>query len=131
MFARMSPLFGNREEKAAQKDAARVEIERLCGLSVASLAVEIMPAFGPDGVRHADRGLASFQVANWLVKSYQRRGGIWKQLLDPVSASVLLLERAGLVQMISGEPGGHSVKPTQLGQTALAEGSVERHLAPA
>ena len=127
----LSPLFGKREEKAAQKEAARAEIERLCALPVADLAVEIMPAFGPEGVRGADhRGVASFQIANWLVASYPGRAGIWKQLVYPVSEAIQRLEHAELVERTTpGQPGsGDTVKLTRLGQTALSEDSVRRHL---
>jgi hypothetical protein len=100
-------------------------------LAVTDLAVEIMPAFGADGVRGADRrGLASFQIANWLVASYPGRAGIWEQLVDPVSEGVHRLEHAGLAERTTpGQPGsGQTVKLTRLGQTALSEGSVRQHL---
>ena len=131
-WARVSPLFGKRGEKAAQREAARAEIERLASLPAADLAVEIMPAFGPNGVRGADRrGLASFQIANWLVASFPGRAGIWEQLVDPVSEAIQRLEHAGLVQRTTpGQPGsGDTVMLTRLGHTALSEGSARRHLA--
>jgi hypothetical protein len=46
----MSPLFGNKgnkEEKAAQQAAASAEIERLCALPVADLAVDILATVNP------------------------------------------------------------------------------------
>jgi hypothetical protein len=42
-------LFGNREEKAAQEEAARAEAERLQSLTAVEFAAVLMPAFGPDG----------------------------------------------------------------------------------
>jgi hypothetical protein len=127
----MSPLLRRRGEKGAEREAARAEIERLAALPVTDLAVEIMPAFGPDGVRGADRrGLASFQIANWLVATYSGRAGIWERLVDPVGEGIQRLEHAGLVERTTpGQPGsGDTVKLTRLGQTALSEGSVRQQL---
>jgi hypothetical protein len=45
----MSPLFGNKAEKAAAEAAAQTEVDRLSALPVADLAVELMSAFGAGG----------------------------------------------------------------------------------
>jgi hypothetical protein len=42
-------LFGNKDEKAAEEAAGAAEVASLEALSTDELAVELMPAFGPDG----------------------------------------------------------------------------------
>jgi hypothetical protein len=124
----MSPLFGNKEEKAAQQAAAIAEIERLCGLPVADLAAEILPAWGPNGARRLlGNSPGSLQIVAWLVADYPRKPSI-KPLLEPVKEAIQALEHAGLLlRKIIGD-GGSTVDLTRLGETALAEGTVRQHL---
>jgi hypothetical protein len=125
----VSPLFGKSEEKAAQEAAAEAEVERLNALPVATLAAEIMPAFGPDGPRSAGgRGINILQVANWLIASYPRGTKYLQQLQTPVREGVQALEHAGLVQRWGPASAGSRLSATRLGETALAEGDVLRHL---
>jgi len=127
----MSPLFGNKQEKAAQKAAASAEIERLIALPAPDLAVELMPVFGPDGPP-ADRGnpgLHLLQILPWLVRSEPRASNFMSKLQQPVREGLELLENAGLV-MNAGQGKTKSTYrcATKLGETALSEGTVRQHL---
>ena len=55
-------LFGNKVEKRAEEAAAQEAVDRLVGLPVADLAVEILPAFGPDGPGKGTRSKGVFQI---------------------------------------------------------------------
>lgn len=125
----MSPLFGNKQEKAEQEAAASAEFERLTTLPARELAATILPAWGPDGVhRSKGGGVGSVQVANWLLAPNPRRGKYLQRLLAPVDAATQALEQAGLLVRTNLSIGGSQVDLSSQGQTALAEGSVERYL---
>ncbi len=124
----MSPLFGNKEDKAAQQTAAAVEIERLCGLPVAELATEILPAWGAEGARRVmGNSPGTLQVMQWLTDGYRRRPSI-KPLLVPVQEAIQALENAGLLRRAIHSNGGSSVDITHLGEAALSDGTVREHL---
>jgi hypothetical protein len=126
----VSPLFGNRDEKAAQDAAVTAEIERLSSLPVADFAVEMMPAFGADGPRVPGGGLGILQVMTWLMSSYPRGNKGLSRLLPAGREAVQALENAGLVQVLQRGSDGSvgRLSATRLGQEALADGSVGRYL---
>jgi hypothetical protein len=95
----VSPLFGNKEKKAAEEEAARAEFERLMALPVTALAVEIMPAFGPDGPRPSGgKGINILQVLSYMTRGTPRLTKYGQQLMDPLREGVQLLEQSGLLQ---------------------------------
>jgi hypothetical protein len=61
-------LFGNKVEKQAKEAAAREEVDRLLGLPVADLAIEILPAFGPEGPGKGTRSIGVFQIGQFLLR---------------------------------------------------------------
>jgi hypothetical protein len=126
----VSPLFGNREDKAAQDAAALAEIERLSSLPAADLAAEMMPAFGPDGPRVPGGGLGILQVMTWLMSSYPRGNKGLSRLLPAAREGVQVLENAGLVQVLQRGSDGSvgRLTVTRLGEQALTEDSVHRYL---
>jgi len=120
-------LFGNKEEKVAQDQAAKAEADRLQALPATQLAEAVMPAFGPEGARPGNE-INILQVMSWLMSSYPRGTKYLTQLRDPTWEAIQALENAGLViQMGSGGQGGR-LKATSLGETALAEGTVAENL---
>jgi hypothetical protein len=120
-------LFGNKEEKVAQKQAAETEAGRLQSLPVAELAEAVMPAFGPEGARPGSE-INILQVLSWLMRSYSGGTKYLTQLRQPTREAIQALENAGLViQMGPGGPGAR-LKATSLGDTALAEGTVAKYL---
>ena len=120
-------LFGNKEEKVAQDQAAKAEADRLQALPATQLAEAVMPAFGPEGARPGNE-INILQVMSWLMSSYPRGTKYLTQLRDPTWEAIQALENAGLViQMGSGGQGGR-LKATSLGETAFAEGTVAENL---
>jgi hypothetical protein len=132
----VSPLFRKSEEKAAREAAGQAEFERVIALPVADLAGDLMPAFGPDGLhalheRDSDSpgsGINLFQLARWLGTTYCPSGGTYaRELMEPVRQGLQRLENAALVLGTEGHQATWGV--TRLGQTALADGTVQDHLA--
>ena len=127
----MSPLFGKSEEKKAEEAAAQAEVERINALPVAELARELMPAFGPDGAR-AGKEINSLQASTWLLRSHPRGGSHLRELHKAVCEGIECLERAGLVEVLGGKRGsvatGAHLRASRLGETALAENSLDQHL---
>jgi hypothetical protein len=123
-------LFGNKEEKAEQEAAGAAEVERLNALSGDQLAVELMPAFGPDGARSKGRaGSNAMAVIQWLVADHPRHPSL-RPLADSVPPALQRLAAAGLLKA-SGSGIGSGVDSyslTPLGEEALAESSVAQHL---
>jgi hypothetical protein len=127
----LSPLFRKSEEKAAREEAGRVEFERLMALPMPDLARELMPAFGPDGPhgRGPDGGINILQLLGWVSTSHFPGGVSYqRKLMEPVREGVQALERAGLV-LSTRRQQGTWMAATRLGQTALADGTVQDHLA--
>jgi hypothetical protein len=127
----MSPLFGNKAEKAAQKAAASAEFERLNALPGPDLAVEVMPAFGPDGPKAArgTAGLQIIQVLTWLVRSEPRGMEYMSKLQQPAREAIQLLINAGLIANAGpGKTKSTYWCATRQGETALAEGTVRKYL---
>jgi hypothetical protein len=126
----VSPFFGNKEKKVEQQAAGSAEVERLCALQVAEMAVELMPAFGIDGARSkGSEGTPPMQIVQWLMSSYPYHPSL-KPLVAAVLAGLQALETAGLLgRRISGDgSGAMRFYLTPVGETALADGSVHQHL---
>ena len=125
----MSPLFQKNQEKAAGEAAAFAELERLKGLAPDELALEILPALGPDGPR-GSRFVQVQDICKWLMRS--RRVGLKAspmQLLAVVREALQRLEHADLVW--STQSDGPSLwKLTRLGEQALSGGTAAQHLGP-
>lgn len=123
-------LFGNKEEKAAKKEAARAESDRLVALPVADLAVEIMPAFGPDGIQAGSgHRQGAVEVAKWLLSDFDGSVKYSQPVLGPSIEGLKALERAGLLESRNfGSGNAATYHATRLGETALAEGSVKQQL---
>jgi hypothetical protein len=121
-------LFGNRDEKAAKGAAAQAETDRLVGLSAADLAIEVLPALGPEGI-NAGSGhrQGPVEVTNWLLAPFSKSVKYRQPVLGPVIEGLQVLEHAGLVERRSFG-GGSTYHATRLGETALAEGSVRSYL---
>lgn len=95
----MSRLFGKSEEKVAREEAGRAEFERLTALPVVDLALELMPAFGPDGPHGTgpNGGINILQLLGWVSQTRFPRGISYvRQLLEPVREGVQALDHAGL-----------------------------------
>jgi hypothetical protein len=121
-------LFGNKEKKAAEDQAARAEVDRLLALPVPKLAEEIMPAFGPGGARPG-REVGLLQVGNWLLRDHRRGVKYMKELLQPIREAVQALEHAELVLRLGHGSGENArLKATRLGEQALAEEDVAKYL---
>lgn len=124
----MSPLFRKSEEQVAQQAAAQAELNRLEGLSVDDLAVEILPAFGPDGLNRGYSGARVQDVCKWLMTSFPSKGANPLQILGPVNEGLQRLENAGLVLRRVQEGGGSRITPTRLGETTIADGTARQVL---
>lgn len=121
-------LFGNKEEKEAEQQAARAEVDRLIALPVPELAAEVMPAFGPDGARPGHE-VGVLQVGNWLLRDHPRGTKYLKELLDPMREAIQALEHADLILRLGQGSGENArLKATRLGEQALAEGNVAKYL---
>jgi hypothetical protein len=121
----MSPLRGNKEERAAENAELRAEVERLCRLSVTNLAAEIFPAWGADGPVPPP-----YQLSKWLVRAYPqpRLSVATVPLEQPVEEAIQLLEQSGLLLRSINSSGGSTYRLTRLGAAALAQGTVRDHL---
>ncbi len=122
-------LFGNKEEKRAQDDAAKAEADRLAGLPVADLAAAILPAFGPDGPgKGGAKDIGTLQVGIYLMRDFPRGNAMIKSLLEPLKEGIQALENAGLVKRTVQSIGGSTVSPTRLGLQAIEEGTAGKYL---
>jgi hypothetical protein len=123
----VSPLFRKSEKKVAEQAAAQAEIERLKALSVEDLAVALLPCLGPDGANQGN-SVRGQQLCDYLVRDFPGAGRLQPlQLMARVSEALDKLKQAELVASIS-----HQRLPvwrlTHLGQTMLAEGTIEQHV---
>jgi len=125
----MSPLFGNREEKAAQRDAGNAEVERISAMPAVELAAEIMPAFGPNGIkgRGKDHEINQLQIIMRLLQDVRGADKAATRLQQPVREAVQALENAGLVVQTPGHDASWYCA-TKLGLSSLADGTVSQHL---
>jgi hypothetical protein len=122
-------LFGNKGKHAEEEEAGRVEVERLTALPASDLAVELMPAFAPDGARSKGKeGTPPMQIVQWLVRDHPYHPGL-QPLVASTLAGLQALEQAGLVgQRSSGSGSGMRFFLTPLGEQTLADGSVAAKL---
>jgi hypothetical protein len=123
----MSPLFGKSEKKVAAEAAMQAEIERLKALSVEDLAVALLPGLGPESAKQRT-SLRVQQLCNYLVRDFPGAGQLQPlRLMTRVNEALERLEHAELVASIS-----HQRSPvwriTPLGETTLAEGTIEQHV---
>lgn len=125
----MSPLFRKNEEKAALEAAAQAEMQaeigRLKRLSVRDLAVELLPGLGPDAAKKG-RLLRVQELGMWLFRDFPRRIEPARELMVPVREGLECLERAELVHSRGTFPSVWRITP--LGETAVAEGTIEQHV---
>jgi hypothetical protein len=120
-------LFGNKEEKAGKEAAGAAEVERLVGLSADDLAVELMPAFGPDGAKaKGKQGTPPMQIIQWLMSDFPYHPSL-KPLVDSVLAALERMVATGLLSRSTSGigTGAQSFKLTPLGESTLADGSIE------
>lgn len=126
-------LFGDSGEKRAREARARAESDRLAGLPVAALAVEVMAAFGPGGIAaKSGHRQGPIEVTEWLFSTTSTKVRYRQPVLGPVIEALALLDRSGLLgrsSFGSASAGASTYHATRLGEEALAEGSVMRHLA--
>jgi hypothetical protein len=125
----MSPLFQKGEEKAAREAAAFAELERMRALAPDELALEVLPALGPDGPR-GSRFVRVQDICKWLMRSH--RVGLKAspmQLLAVVREALQRLEHADLVWSMQSD-GPSLWKLTRLGEQALSGGTAAQHLGP-
>jgi hypothetical protein len=122
-------LFGHKEEKRAKEAAAQAESDRLLALPVRELAVEIMPAFGPDGINaKSGHRQGPMEVVSWLLPDTPVK---YRQpMLGPVIEALGVLEHAELLtRRTFGSKGQASTyHATRLGETALVEGTIRQQL---
>lgn len=115
-----------------EKTAARVESDRLRRLDPVDLAAEIMPFFAPE--RTPVGNLEVLQICYWLMRAHNRPYRESPRLRDPVTRALHVLEDAGLIQndrpWVKVGARLANLSATPRGLTALAEGSVRRHLSP-
>jgi len=125
----MSPLFGNREQKAADEAAAAAEAARLTGLSPSELAVELMPVFGPGGPKASagTGGLNLLQIGIALMEKFPRGVSQLRQLEQPMREALQVLEHSELISRTTIRTGTW-FSVTRLGESALADGSVASHV---
>jgi len=126
----MSPLFRKNQEKAALEAAAQAEMQAEIGhlkrLSVRDLAVELLPGLGADAAKKG-RQLRVQELGMWLFRDFHRHIEPARELMVPVREGLECLERAELVHSRGGTLS--SVwRITPLGETALAEGTIEQYV---
>jgi hypothetical protein len=125
----MSPLFKKSEAKQAEEEAAKAEADRLGALPPAELAVELMPVFGPDGPtrRGPTGGINIVQVLSGFMSKTPHGTRYLRQLDAPVREGLQVLEHAELILRTTRQETTW-YKATRLGETALAEGTVQQHI---
>ncbi|MGZ4249254.1 MAG: hypothetical protein ACXVUE_13240 [Solirubrobacteraceae bacterium] len=120
-------LFRKSEEKVALEARAQAEIERLRRLSVAELALMVLPGLGPE-VTAPGHHLRPQQLCEYLLRDFPGIGQTRPlQLMAPVGRALDMLEDARLVSSISYERSPRW-RITSLGTSVLAEGTAEQHL---
>jgi hypothetical protein len=122
-------LFGNKSDKDGRGAAMEVESRRLVGLSAPGLAEEVMPAFGPNGIKaKSGHRQGPMEVVSWLLPDAPVK--FRQPLLGPVIEALGVLEQAGLLTRGSfGSRGKASTyHASRLGEAALNEGTVRARL---
>lgn len=125
----MSPLFGKSDEKKAQDEATKAAVDRLCALPPQELAAELMPVFGPGGPKESfsTGGLNILQIGIALLEPYPRSAGYLKNLQEPLREGLQVLEHAELI-LRQTHGAGTWFHATRLGETALADGTVQQQI---
>ncbi len=126
----MSP-FGKKDQQAGSADAAvGAEVDRLNGLALRELGVEVMQkGFGP--TCPADDGLPTpSMIAEVFVPNAERSSEDQLEALrDLMWEGVQVLEHASLVRFaVYSSEGGKFFKLTRLGRAALEKNAVDRVL---
>jgi len=120
-------VFRRNEEKAARKAAAKEEIARLRAVPVDDLAVDVLPALGPDGPTRGT-SIRVQQLCEYLLRDYPGAGQMdTLNLTAPVNRALDMLDDAGLVSPISVQR-TPVWRITPLGERILAEGTVRERL---
>jgi hypothetical protein len=93
------------------------------------MAVELMPVFGPDGPKGQgpSGGVNILQVGIALLEKIPRGTKYTSQLQEPIREGLQVLEHAELV-LRSTRSHGTWYSATRLGETALAEGTVQQQI---
>jgi hypothetical protein len=124
----MSPLFRRTRERAARDAAALAELDRLKALSPDELAVEVLPALGPDGAR-SGRLARARDVCLWLMRSHcVGFNASPLQLVSAVLKALRRLEHVGLACSTESDMPTRW-KLTRQGEQALADGTAAQWLA--
>lgn len=99
---------------------------RLEQLSVVELAVELMPAFGPEGPKgHGlNGGINILQVMAWKLSAFPRATKFMTRLQEPVREGLQALENAGLVLKTASSQAGTWWNATRAGTAVLTAGTV-------
>ncbi len=124
----MSPLFGNKEEKRAQDEAAKGEADRLLGLPIDDLAAEILPAFGPEGPGKGEKSINILQVGSFMMRNFPRGASQIRPLLDPIREGIQRLEHSELVRTQLMSTGGGRLTVTRRGLEAISAGDVRPYV---
>jgi hypothetical protein len=122
-------LFGNKSDKDGKGAAGEAESRRLADLSAPGLAVEVMPAFGPNGINaKSGHRQGPMEVVSWLLPDAPVK--FRQPILGPVIEALGVLEQAGLLTRGSfGSKGKASTyHASRLGETALTDGTVRERL---
>jgi len=120
-------VFRRNEEKAARKAAAKEEIARLRAVPVDDLAVDVLPALGPDGPTRGT-SIRVQQLCEYLLRDYPGAGQMdTLDLTAPVNRALDMLDDAGLVSPISVQR-TPIWRITPLGERILAEGTVRERI---
>lgn len=103
----------------------------------AELAAAIMPVFGPDGPQArklwwGGQGIEVLQICDWLMRDHTRGYRERPRVRNAVTRALHLLDEAGLIEntrrWVRLGALAATLRPTALGQAALVEGTVRKHL---
>ena len=112
-------MFGDGEAKRV----GQAEADRICGLPVADVAAELMPAFAPDGP--GKNGLDARLAMKYLLRSVPHKVEHEIQLEEPAREGLQMLEHARLITLVVTD---RTFWATRLGTQALAQGTVQQYL---
>jgi hypothetical protein len=128
-YAEGMGLFGNKSEKDAKSTAMEAESGRLVGLSAPVLAVEVMPAFGLNGINaKSGHRQGPMEVVSWLLPDAPVK--FRQPVLGPVIEALGVLDQAGLLTRGAfGSRGKASTyHASRLGEAALTDDTVRERL---
>ncbi len=127
------------DERAIEDEAVRAEIDRLTGLDLAELAVEIMSAFGMDrGRLVGSQGRTEQDVAAWLLRDYPTGGAFLPLLRSAVRRACFFLVQVGAAEYGDAGFGVAAdgevtcvtglLQPTRWGASLLADGRLGKYV---